>query len=211
MHYIQKYILDKLIYAQFLRNRDMRPPNTESNLYQYHLKRLIDSGYVFKNELGYSLSSKGLQYADKHSSDLKDQRPQPKLVTILRLTNSRGEILIVKKAKQPFIGLYNLPSGKIHEAESLIEAGERELKEKVGISFRIELKNVGTVHLLITDQNTIISESYGFILEGQISESQIKEGQFVNQNTCNKYRLMPGVKQVIGIKNGHHEVMVDQY
>lgn len=211
MHFIQKYILDKLIYAQFLRNRDMRPPHIESNLYQYHLKRLIDSGYVKKVQQGYELSTKGLQYADKHSSDLKTQRPQPKLVTILIIENEKGEVLLVKRNKQPFIGLYNLPSGKIHEGESLIEAGTRELLEKTGITDEIDLIPSGTVHLTAADGSDVISESYGFVLCAKVVDTDCLKGiYFDRKRTEAMHNLMPGVTEIISKASiGHKEVLTN--
>lgn len=196
MHYIQKYILDKLIYAKDLRNRDMRPPHTESNLYQYHLKRLVDSGYIEHDESGYTLSGKGLQYADKHSSDLKERRPQPKLVTILRLENDNGEILLVPRKKQPFIGMYNLPSGKIHEGETLLSAGQRELREKVGAKEHIELTPADTVHLTIVDGDDIVSESYGLTLHGRLNTCA-SEHIFAAPDECTSAALMPGVQELL--------------
>lgn len=211
MHFIQKYILDNLIYAQYLRNRDMRPPHIESNLYQYHLKRLIDSGYVKKAQQGYELSTKGLQYADKHSSDLKTQRPQPKLVTILIIENEKGEVLLVKRDKQPFIGLYNLPSGKIHEGESLIEAGMRELLEKTGITDEINLVPSGTVHLTVADGSDVISESYGFVLYAKLVDTDCSKGvYFDRKRTGGMYNLMPGVTEIISKASiGHKEVLTN--
>lgn len=209
MHYIQKYILDKLICANFLRNRDMRPPHTESNLYQYHLKRLIDSGYIQKSTPGYTLSSKGLQYADKHSSDLKSQRPQPKLVTILILENGNGEVLLVERKKQPFIGMYNLPSGKIHEGESLLEAGRRELFEKTEITDEIELIPSGTVHLTISDGPDVISESYGFILRGR-AQNSLTVGTFVSDFSVPEIDIMPGVSDIISSTETILEITIDQ-
>lgn len=209
MHYIQKYILDKLVFAYNLRNRDMRPPNTESNLYQYHLKRLVDSGYIAKQGASYTLSVKGLQYADKHSSDLKDQRPQPKLVTILELKNSSGEVLLIKKSKQPFIGMYNLPSGKIHEGETLEQAGRRELAEKVGVTDPITLTPSGTVHLTIKDDAQVISESYGFVMTGTLDTTNIKNGKFVNDINCLESELLPGLQQIINRKELFTELVID--
>lgn len=208
MHYIQKYILDKLICAEFLRNRDMRPPHTESNLYQYHLRRLIDSGYVKKSEQGYSLSTKGLQYADKHSSDLKSQRPQPKLVTILILENEKGEVLLVRRKKQPFIGMYNLPSGKIHEGESLIDAGKRELREKTGITDEVDLIPSGTVHLTITDGQDVISESYGFVLRGRLDGLECTNGLYLQSQTENTHNLMPGITDIIRTQKFTHKELL---
>lgn len=209
MHYIQKYILDKLMFASHLRNRDMRPPRVESNLYQYHLKRLIDSGYIERVGEGYTLSNRGLQYADKHSSDLKDQRPQPKLVTILLLENETGEVLLIPRKKQPFIGMYNLPSGKIHEGETLIEAGRRELVEKVGISEDVSLSLAGTVHLTIMSDESIISESYGFILRAPVQAKGLNSGVFCDPNSS-PTRVMPGVTQILSSTDDILEITVDQ-
>lgn len=210
MHYIQKYILDKLIYAKTLRNRDMRPPHTESNLYQYHLKRLVDSGYIEHSDEGYTLSGRGLQYADKHSADLKETRPQPKLITILLLENEAGEVLLVPRKKQPFIDMYNLPSGKIHEGESLLEAGQRELVEKAGITDTIELMPSGTVHLTITDDaGEVISESYGFILRGRVEDYRgnvMYDRAAISSNIL----LMPGVSKVVSSRGVHEEIRVAQ-
>ncbi len=211
MHYIQKYILDKLIYAKTLRNRDMRPPHVESNLYQYHLKRLIDSGYVKKDLEGYTLSAKGLQYADKHSSDLKSQRQQPKLVTVLLLENEQGEVLLVKRHKQPFIGLYSLPSGKIHEDERLLEAGRRELQEKTDIQEAVHLIPSGTLHCIIKDDRDILSEFYGFLLRGTITASQSTKGVFCSLTSDQKVPLMPGVAIIRTDCNqtSHQEITID--
>jgi len=208
MHYVQKYILDKLIYSEKLRNRDMRPSHTESNLYQYHLKRLIDSGYVQKLDEAYTLSTKGLQYADKHSSDLKEQRPQPKLVTILRLENERGEVLLVPREKQPFIGMYNLPSGKIHEGETLLSAGRRELREKLDVTDETELTPAGTTHLTITDGSEIISESYGFILTGTV-RTCLARHSFVSVDQLPGQQLMPGVVELYSSTTYNTEIFID--
>ncbi len=208
MHYIQKYILDKLILASYLRNRDMRPPRVESNLYQYHLKRLIDSGYIERVTEGYTLSTRGLQYADKHSSDLKDQRPQPKLVTILLLENENGETLLIPRKKQPFIGMYNLPSGKIHEGETLLGAGRRELAEKVGVVDDISLIPAGTVHLTITRGEEILSESYGFVLRGAISGQECS-GEGIFSAGINNPNSMPGVDEIIQQESSILEIKID--
>ena len=47
-HHIQKHILSVLMHTKFARFRDMRPPKVDTNLYSYHLKLLIKSGFVQK-------------------------------------------------------------------------------------------------------------------------------------------------------------------
>ena len=194
MHYIQLYILDQLVLHKYLRNSEMRPPRVESNLYQYHLKRLIASGCVFKVEEGYTLSARGLAYADRHSTALRAQRPQPKLVTTLLLTNTLGEVLLVPRAKQPFIGLLNLPSGKIHEGESLIESAQRELCEKVGID-GIDLTHAATAHIRLESGGILISDAYSFVMTGKI-EAQFNIAGFYNPDNLPE-ELMPGIRPLI--------------
>lgn len=52
---IQSEILSKLLTAETLRYSEARPENVESDLYNYHLKFLIQKGLVEKNDNGYSL------------------------------------------------------------------------------------------------------------------------------------------------------------
>ena len=66
-HHVQKHIMNVLTYIKFARFRDLRPPNIETNLYSYRLRKLQKSGWVIKTEKGYTLSSKGLIYVDRIS------------------------------------------------------------------------------------------------------------------------------------------------
>jgi ADP-ribose pyrophosphatase YjhB (NUDIX family) len=129
----------------------------------------------------------------------------------LIIENEKGEVLRVKRDKQPFIGLYNLPSGKIHEGESLIEAGMRELLEKTGITDEINLVPSGTVHLTVADGSDVISESYGFVLYAKLVDTDCSKGvYFDRKRTGGMYNLMPGVTEIISKASiGHKEVLTN--
>ena len=45
-----------------------------------------------------------------------------------------NKILLIKKARGPYIGLFDLPGGSIEHGEEISEALKRELKEEVNIS-----------------------------------------------------------------------------
>lgn len=47
-------------------------------------------------------------------------------------------VLLVKRGKQPFAGLWSLPGGKIETGETAREAVQRELKEETGIESTVE-------------------------------------------------------------------------
>jgi hypothetical protein len=199
MHYIQTHILDQLIHTQVLRNRDMRPANIESNLYQYHLLQLQKLGFVEKIENGYTLTGPGLAYADRHSSSLKKTRLQPKLITTIFLTNKSGEILLVPKKRQPFMGMMNLPSGKIHLNETVEEAAKREIHEKVSPNLKaINLEHVGTAHMTIKQSNFIISDYISLLLHVSVSSSEtIENGKFYSIEKISQLTLVPSVSELV--------------
>src|SRR5690606_8960773 len=134
-HHIQKHILSVLMHQKHARFRDMRPPRTDTNLYSYHLKSMLKNGFVDKVDDGYTLGLAGIMYVDRVSTQSVTVRRQPKIITMLVVQNSNGDVLLFKKARQPFIDLWNLPQGKLHiEDQTLIAAAKREISEKLGLA-----------------------------------------------------------------------------
>ncbi len=200
MHYIQTYILDKLIFAKCLRNKDMRPPNIESNLYQYHLKQLQKEKFIKKQDKYYTLSSKGLRYAGLHSTNLKNARPQPSLLTVVFIENLSGEILIRPKHRQPFIEMNSLLVGKVHLGESVFDTAQREYKERIGKESLNEFKHFSSVHVTIIYNDCLISDYFAVLLKVSSGLNfQIPEGaMFVNPKS-NITDLAPGIKEMLDI------------
>lgn len=214
MHFIQSYILDKLVHAQKLRNRDMRPSNIDSNVYQYHLMRLQKEGYVIKEDIYYKLSGRGLAYADRHSTTLRKTRSQPKVITVIFLYNHRGEILLVPRIRQPFMGMNNLPSGKIHLDESVETAARREITEKAGAGLRLDhLKHIGSAHIIIKQANYTISDYVALLVEAVIDDDFKNVGIFVDPDKPPEH-IMPGVLELLQIFQSksvfsEHEICID--
>ena len=128
MHFVRKHILRYLMVHDTARFRDMRPSRVDSNLYAYHLKQLQKDGFVSLFDGLYTLSPGGMRYADHLSLASTEPRWQPKIITKLVIQNSWGEVLMWPKYRQPFLGLWSLPTGKVHyEDKSLREASLREL------------------------------------------------------------------------------------
>jgi ADP-ribose pyrophosphatase YjhB (NUDIX family) len=200
MHYIKSYILDKLSVQKVLRNKDMRPPRVESNLYQYHLKQLQLEQYVAKVDGGYTLANKGLAYAATHSATLKKERPQPQVLTVLFVTNQNGRILIRTKQRQPFIGMGGLVIGKMHRDETVFDAAKREFFEKVSeASDEITLDYFGSAHVVVRQQNCVISDYVGLLIRVAVPNgvSLKSEGSFYDIDQINKRFLSPGVNELL--------------
>ena len=111
-HHIQKYIIGVLIHQKYARFRDLKPPRVDSNLYSYHLKKLLKQKIIQKIDERYTLTLKGLMYIDRVSEKNMSIRSQPKIITMLVIQNSNGDVLLQKRTKQPYIDQWTLPKKK---------------------------------------------------------------------------------------------------
>ena len=177
MHHIQKQILQKLIYKPSLGFAELRPEGIESNHFMYHLRQLINEGYIEKTTKGYCLSKSGKSYADRLS--LKDYKPriQPKIVTLIVLKKPSGEHLLYKRAHQPFFGKIGFPYGKIHLGESIAEAANRELEEKTGLIATLRL--IGDAYVTVYEDGELLSQMLAHVFVGKYRTGEI-------QNRSNK-------------------------
>lgn len=149
-HHIQREILDRLAHAAQLRFSELKPDGMESNIFMYHLKQLMKSGYVEKDDVIYRLAAKGLSYVDGLSARNQRPRPQPKLIAIIALSDGAGKWLLAERKIQPYIGTRMFPSGKQHRGETSAEHAVRELQEKTGLKGG-ELIHCGMADIQITD------------------------------------------------------------
>lgn len=198
MHPIRRHILYVLIINPEFSYSKLKPQNTESNLFIYHLKQLINEGLVEKINGKYSLTKEGKVFADSLSLKNLSSRIQPKIVTLLVCKNKKGEVLLYKRKRQPFANLIGFPYGKIHLGESVLEAGKRELQEKTGLSANLSHK--ADVYLTIFEGKNLLSQMLCHVLVGQtpkgnlISDSEI--GQCFWEKGFKNTLLMPGVKDI---------------
>ncbi len=199
MHYIQQYILDKLVFSKFLRNRDMRPPRVESNLYQYHLKELQKDGYIKKIDGLYTLSKKGLKYAGSHSTTLKKPRQQPTVLAVTFIEDPSGNVLVRTKQRQPFIGMQSLFMGKMHLDETVVDTARREFVEKTGgAADGLCFEQFATAHIVIKQEDCIISDFIGLLVLVQVAADTPTGPDATFTNPASDIpNLSPGIRQLL--------------
>ncbi len=197
-HHIQKHIIDVLMYTEIARFRDLRPPRVDTNLFSYHLQNLLKAKLVEKVEGGYTLSTAGLSYVDRVSTEQKTIRKQPKIITMLVVQNSDGDVLLQKRDKQPYINEWTLPYGKLHiDDVTLRAAAEREAMEKLGI-FNESLEYAGDCYIRVTTGGELLSTTLAHVFrmyEDDIKNSDIL--QWVRPHKLASYRLAPAVEEVV--------------
>jgi ADP-ribose pyrophosphatase YjhB (NUDIX family) len=162
-HRIQKHIIGVLIHNKNARFRDLRPPKTDTNLFSYHLKILLKTGFITKQTDGYTLSHQGLVYADRVSIKKLNLRTQPKIISMLLIQNSEGDVLLQKRKKQPYINTWTLPYGKIHIDDRTIQkAAKREAREKLAITTD-SLRHAGDAYIRVYVGDEILSTTLAHV------------------------------------------------
>jgi len=197
-HHIQKHIIDVLMYVEVARFRDLRPDRTDTNLFTYHLNALVKSGIVAKVSGGYSLSTIGLSYVDRVSTEKKTIRSQPKIITMLLIQNSEGDVLLQKRSKQPYINAWTLPYGKLHiDDPSVIVAAKREAKEKLGLDDQ-EMRHAGDCYIRVKTGDEILSTTLAHVFRFNRDDIKLSdEIIWARPHKLRDYKLAPAVEEIV--------------
>lgn len=175
-HHIEKHIIKTLAFSKSARFAQMRPLKVDSNLYSYHLNKLLKHNYIIKTERDYSLSAKGLTYVDKLSFADNNLTSQPKINTGILLKNEFNEILLTKRLRQPLLDFWGLPMGKLHSDDtSIVVAARRELHEKTGIQSK-NLNHIGDCYLRYMIEQQLVSVAFAHIFYSEASKDSVHMG-----------------------------------
>jgi ADP-ribose pyrophosphatase YjhB (NUDIX family) len=144
-HPVQVLILRHLLFtpragfSQLQKSTDLT-----SDHFNFHIKKLIEEGYVEKLERHYRLAHKGKEYANRMDTDENEIEKQPKVSVAITLErkNKKGEreFLFQQRKKNPYFDFWGRVGGKMRWGESVIEAANRELKEETGLEAKFEYR-----------------------------------------------------------------------
>ncbi len=208
IHDAQTKILRELLFLPATNFAELQKVSgLESDHVKFHIKRLVELGYVEKNDTRYRLTIKGKEYANKLDTDAGVIERQPKVAVLLvveRGRNGKKEYLLQQRKKHPYFGYWGAPTGKVRWGESILETAERELMEETGLEADFEYR--GIVHERVIHKNT-----------NEVVEDKIFHLMFTNQSTgdlkvefdggINKWRLLDEMEDEPKKYKGFHEEM----
>lgn len=173
IHEIQMRILREMLFApQSAFGSLQKAAGLASDHANFHIKKLVDSGYVEKTATGYVLTRVGKEYANRMDTDDATIEKQPKSSVLLVIENDKGEVLSQQRLKQPYYGFWGRQSGKIRWGEHLLEAAARELKEETGLT--AELQYAGLYHKMDFLKNgEFLEDKYFFVVYGTNPQGEL--------------------------------------
>lgn len=197
-HHIQKFIIDVLMYKKVARFRDLRPPRIDTNLFTYHLNSLVKTGMVSKVSGGYALSTQGLSYVDRVSTEKKTIRTQPKIITMLVIQNSDGDVLLQRRTKQPYIDEWTMPYGKLHvEDLSVKEGARREAFEKLGLVDQ-EMTHAGDCYIRVHAEGSLLSTTLAHVFLFYKDDIKTDDNLvWARPHKLDQFELAPAVEEVM--------------
>lgn len=145
---IEKEILEKLMYNSSLNYNSLwNKKKYPSSKFNYHLKKLVQDELLTKNEnRDYELTQKGTQYIAELNNKKLEKQTIPLTCSFVLCVNENDEVLLQKRKKQPYLGIINIPGGKVQFGESTHDAGIRELYEESKLTINsMKLKMIDEV------------------------------------------------------------------
>lgn len=100
-----------------------------------------------------------------------------------------GQMLLVKRGRDPGKGLWAVPGGKVRLGESLKDTARREVEEETNL--QVEVRNVVWVGELIDDNNHIVLIDFaGEVVAGELEASDdADEARWVSLETIDQLPL----------------------
>ncbi|HAC56519.1 TPA: hypothetical protein DCF80_03375 [Candidatus Saccharibacteria bacterium] len=146
IHDAQTKILRELLFIPETNFAELqRVSGLESDHAKFHIKRLVELGYIDKKGSLYRLSVKGKEYANKLDTDAGVIERQPKIAVMLIVERERDgqkEYLLQERLKHPFYGFWGAPTGKVRWGESISETATRELEEETGLTGAFDFRGI---------------------------------------------------------------------
>ena len=180
LHPIQGDLLRVLLFQPQARYTDLNPKRVPTDQFTFHLKRLVELGYVTKQSDGlYSLTATGKEFANRFDTDapkLAIER-QAKLgvsVGCVREVDGVTQYLVQERLKQPFFGYYGFVTGKVRWGEKVLETAARELEEETGL--QADLTLVGVKHKMdYTADGNMLEDKFFFSVRGEHARGTLRE------------------------------------
>jgi len=225
LHPVQLNILRELLFKLTARFTDLNVVGLTSDHFNFHIKRLVEIGYVEKVEAGYGLTKTGKEFSNRMDTVTATIEKQAKLSVkpiCVKVENGVTHYLAQQRLKQPYFGMWGFPGGKLQWGETIYQGVARELLEETGLTGKFIFK--GVQHKLdVTKENGELLEDkffYVFKVESCTGDFQKEieghKNQWLTKEEMLSLDIFTGVTELIEVieKSGLqfivHEYLYDK-
>lgn len=139
LHHVQSSVLDTLRHATRARYSELlRPTRLESDIFKYHLRKLVQMKYVSKADDGmYELTAEGKEFANQidEKTGLEIQQPKASMLMVVRSEkNDETYYLAHKRTREPFRDFWGIASAPMLRGVPIADSASRELRKQTGIN-----------------------------------------------------------------------------
>lgn len=176
-HQVQMEVLKRLLFMQTASFSDLlKATDLTSDHFNFHIKQLIDAGYLEKQDTAYQLTRAGKEYANRMDTDEKVLEKQPKISVLLIVENEDGRFLSQQRLKQPFYGFWGRATGKVRWGETLEEAANRELMEETGLT--ATFRYAGLYHKMDYEKSgDFLEDKYFMVMYGTNPQGELRDAE----------------------------------
>lgn len=199
---IQKNLLKKLMYNQKLKYNELWDKSIPSSYNNYHLKELIKQGVVEKEEDYYKLSAKGFEYVSSLDGEKINTHKKPLVCAFILCVDTNNEkILLHRRKKQPYLGVWCMPGGKNDFLDNNRETSKKELFEETGLKGEPEIKIIDETFTYF--QEEVIQHIYAYYyvctqFSGELAiQNREGENKWIDISNLSKLNLFPELQTII--------------
>ncbi|PER60210.1 hypothetical protein CN503_25830 [Bacillus cereus] len=105
---------------------------------------------------------------------------------------NESELLLQKRARPPFVGLWHAPGGKVKVFESPFEACKREVQEELGLNLReLYFRGVITVSNTLRKSTSMLILFQANVHSGKLRDSEEGELAWIKKEKIYSYNNVP--------------------
>jgi len=168
---LQQKILNKLMFTTGCRYGELQRVTDNHDLFNYHLKELLQKELILKQKLAdsninYALTEKGRQLVALMEEDgqIQKQIKVGMFIDLIRKEKGNYQMLLHKRLKHPHYGYSGAVTGKLKWGQSLEENLKRELMEEIRV-VPLHYQIIGTVRELFrNEQQEIVGDGVYFVM-----------------------------------------------